>query len=938
MNTIRALEEIANCRDYEMALMTTFNLDVDFFERFVAGALYGNGVKKIALFVDAKELNKEINSTWKKSLMMGTRYSVNPVRMPGSFHPKVLLLLSHDRAKLFVASANFTFSGYSTNNEVFNTFEVDSAHVEHLSIIQAAADFFEKIYDLKYTYRLDDSIIKEMRAMHCLSLQAPSSESVRLVHNLDEPIIDQLKDVIGRASTIDIAVPFYDNELDATLKVKEDISISGINSYVQNHRSRFNVRKARNIEGLNVVAFDGFSRPKSSSFYHGKVFRFMTENESWILYGSANCTGAALCGTPQTGGNVECCILEKGEKEEFGYFFDNICLSDSEENIECDLLDFSSQEKEAHYYFKFGLALDASIELAVGVIGVYSEPSIYINDEELQYTYDPENKTITITVDGNSVPIDSDIFSLCITDPSGTYYVKSWIIKPAILEVNRISEKVARELKFNPDSIDDEYYEDLMNVMHILAIYTADKIKKKDIIRTVEHTKEETEEDYEDAPEGIIDYVIPPRIATIEELQEYKNIQKAKQIGRGFITAYISYPKDSRNAPADKSKKASKQSGSKGRRNPTSTEERIKRCIKSAVEEMQKEDNLKENTVEDYLEHTCMILDTMNKLSDNLVKGMFDYRLNVDIRTKLLNGLLKMDDNFEDDHIKAMLQMIIEAHYINKRYLKNLASYDEKDIEETIRGINNKLHIRDIIESYLTDETVSLIGDHLEELFFNADNAGKVSGVRPSRGEILHYLETSFGYKTKDSLYDSIYKRLGEDSTIIIDNDAFTVSSNVRLRDFLKDDELDWLLNDIDSYCINYEIPATRIVLDLNGVNIPEGANPLVRLKFEKIIGKYIVNKTEYRMYGERKQFEIQGKVFSKSTTKEPEVTEAQQDLKVGDVVKHKSLGEAMIIDITDGDKGKKIRLMFNDGSEKSYILKTVMQFLTPVRKDDNGS
>lgn len=936
MNTIRALEEIAKCRDYEMALMTTFNFDVDFFERFVAGTLYGNGVKKIALFVDAKELNKEINSTWKKTLMMGTRYSVNPVRMPGSFHPKVLLLLSHDKAKLIVASANYTFSGYSTNNEVFNTFEIDSAHAEHLSIIQTAADFFEKIYDLKYTYKLDDSIIKEMRAMHCLSLK-PAPESARLVHNLDESIIDQLKAVIGRTSTIDIAVPFYDNELDATIKLKEDISIKGINTYVQNHRSRFNVRKASGIEGINVIAFDGFSYPKSSSFYHGKVFRFMTETDSWILYGSANCTGAALCGTPQTGGNVECCILEKGEREEFDYFFDNMCFPDPDKSIECDLLDYSSQEKEERYFFKYGLASDASIELAVGVIGAYTEPSISINDEELQYTYDSNNRTINIIVNANSIPVDSDIFSLCITDSSGTYTVKSWIIKPAILEANRISEKTVHDVKFNPDLIDDEYYEDLMNIMHILAIYTPDKIKKRDIIKTVEHTKEETEEDYEDAPEGIIDYVIPPRIATIEELHEYKNIQKAKQIGRSFITAYISYSKNLDGNHTDNSKKSSTQSGPKGRRNPTSTEEWIKRCIKSAVEEMQKADNLKENTVEDYLEHTCMILDTMSKLSDNLVKGMFDYRLNVEIRTKLFSGLLKMNDSFEDEHIKAMLQMIIEAHYINKRYLKNLASYDEKEIEENIRGINKKLHIRDAIESYITEEAVSLIGDHLEELFFNADNAGKVSGVRPSRGEILHYLETSFGYKTKKSLYDSIYKRLGEDTSIVIDNDTFTVSAKAKLKDYLRDDELDWLINDIDNYCINYEIPASTIVIDLKGIHIPEGANPLVRLKFEKVIGKYILNKTEYRKYGEPARFEIQGSGFSKSKMKEQEVADGQHNLNVGDVVKHKSLGEAMIVDIQDGDKDKRIKLMFNDGSEKTFTSRSLIQFLVPAKTDGSG-
>ncbi len=56
MITINALDELSNSREYDLALMTTFNLDVDFFERFIAGRIYGNEIKKIALFVDAKEL------------------------------------------------------------------------------------------------------------------------------------------------------------------------------------------------------------------------------------------------------------------------------------------------------------------------------------------------------------------------------------------------------------------------------------------------------------------------------------------------------------------------------------------------------------------------------------------------------------------------------------------------------------------------------------------------------------------------------------------------------------------------------------------------------------------------------------------------------------------------------------------------------------------
>ncbi len=41
------------------------------------------------------------------------------------------------------------------------------------------------------------------------------------------------------------------------------------------------------------------------NFYHGKVFRINTENSSYILYGSSNCTLSALAKTYHDGRNIE---------------------------------------------------------------------------------------------------------------------------------------------------------------------------------------------------------------------------------------------------------------------------------------------------------------------------------------------------------------------------------------------------------------------------------------------------------------------------------------------------------------------------------------------------------------------------------------------------------------------------------------------------------
>ena len=62
--------------------------------------------------------------------------------------------------------------------------------------------------------------------------------------------------------------------------------------------------------------------------------RFKTENESFILYGSANCTKSALLKSDN--GNTECDVLERGSLNEFDYFFENFEVKELE--LSCDLI------------------------------------------------------------------------------------------------------------------------------------------------------------------------------------------------------------------------------------------------------------------------------------------------------------------------------------------------------------------------------------------------------------------------------------------------------------------------------------------------------------------------------------------------------------------------------------------------------------------------
>ena len=65
-----------------------------------------NDIKMVSLFVDSNELLKSLEHVSNSS--MGRKYIVHPIETKGAFHPKLVLLLGTDRARLFIGSANIT--------------------------------------------------------------------------------------------------------------------------------------------------------------------------------------------------------------------------------------------------------------------------------------------------------------------------------------------------------------------------------------------------------------------------------------------------------------------------------------------------------------------------------------------------------------------------------------------------------------------------------------------------------------------------------------------------------------------------------------------------------------------------------------------------------------------------------------------------------------
>ena len=327
----KLLEEVARCSGYDIALMTTFNFDIKFFERAILNPLYARGLKKISIFVDAKELNESIKHV--ENCHLGRKYMVNPVEMNGSFHPKLVLLLGEKKARLFVGSANLTASGYTTNNEVFNFFDYSSKNQENLDIINAAITFFVEINSL--SYKQDSELIREVVNLKYYKRSEQSGDSV-LLYNTKVSILEQVAErITQKVKDIKVIVPYYDSKLSALKAIKKTFPDAKTHLYLYKYLNTFPTQiddRERISDEIEVFEkFNSNTTYSSTNFYHGKVFLFRCANADYVLYGSANCTQSALVKIKTDNGNVECDCFERGSKGEFDYFIDNLRISDDDE-------------------------------------------------------------------------------------------------------------------------------------------------------------------------------------------------------------------------------------------------------------------------------------------------------------------------------------------------------------------------------------------------------------------------------------------------------------------------------------------------------------------------------------------------------------------------------------------------------------------------------
>ena len=124
---------------YHSCVITSYSIDLAFFEQLILPRLRSAGVTNINLFVDAGMLEKYLAShLGDGAKKINANYSITGIHLKGAFHPKMLFLAGKDKGYLSIGSGNITSSGLLYNDEIWSSFYTAKDHIKTQPIFNSA--------------------------------------------------------------------------------------------------------------------------------------------------------------------------------------------------------------------------------------------------------------------------------------------------------------------------------------------------------------------------------------------------------------------------------------------------------------------------------------------------------------------------------------------------------------------------------------------------------------------------------------------------------------------------------------------------------------------------------------------------------------------------------------------------------------------------------
>lgn len=296
---------------FHTTITTTFAIDFVAYEQLTLARLREAGCMNNIVVADARMLTYALEDTDRPPLHAGRRYSLVGAEAPGLFHPKLVLQLGTDCARLIVASANLTASGLAGNLEVVGEVRMEPGDDDHAQLLRESLDFIERFIppaEQGAHKQLEWARARSPWLQHSEVALGPLATRL-LVSGAGAGIGQRFVDLVGgEAVTRLIAVsPYWDEGLAAVRFLQAALRPRHTALVIQPDRGLF-----PGTSGIKADIYDArpLIKPRDR-FAHAKVLIVQTKNADHVLFGSPNCTSAALGAGGKAGGNVEASLYKR---------------------------------------------------------------------------------------------------------------------------------------------------------------------------------------------------------------------------------------------------------------------------------------------------------------------------------------------------------------------------------------------------------------------------------------------------------------------------------------------------------------------------------------------------------------------------------------------------------------------------------------------------
>ncbi|MGP9812932.1 hypothetical protein ACTZWT_15605 [Rhodopseudomonas sp. NSM] len=305
-------------RGYHTSIITTFGIDFDVYENVVLHRLRGAGCHNNILLCDGALLAQSLASLVTLPRSAGRLYTANGTRAAGVFHPKLVIQLGRDGGRMIVSSANMTATGLAGNVELAGEFVCGIEDSGEQRLIAQAWS-----YVMRHCDRTGQALDAQLswaeartawlrRAQKASGPVALTDETAAALFTTGEPtgIAERFLAQIEKRPVKRLVVvsPYWDDRLNALDYLAKSLSPTKIDLLIDFDAKLFPVKALKKFANVRLFDRKGFRKGR---FLHAKAFIAQTKDADHVLYGSANCTVAALGVNGVTGNNEEVSVYRR---------------------------------------------------------------------------------------------------------------------------------------------------------------------------------------------------------------------------------------------------------------------------------------------------------------------------------------------------------------------------------------------------------------------------------------------------------------------------------------------------------------------------------------------------------------------------------------------------------------------------------------------------